>query len=140
MDVLPIYLVADMVRSLGAWNLAGTLFVLGQFAGFGDNFFKVNLQSHGDSQQGVQGWDAQFLFDKPHCLARQSGFLGNQIERKPVFCPFLFQKTGDLRANGFGYFIDRHAKAIHEKRLTNDATIVALCRSDKIQNGNKGIL
>jgi hypothetical protein len=30
-----------------------------------------------------------------------------------------------LRADGFGCFADRHAKAIHEKRLTNDATLVA---------------
>jgi hypothetical protein len=107
------------------WDLGELLFVLGQFAGFGDNFFKVNLQSHGDSQQGVQCWDSQFLFNKTHCLARQPGFLGNQIERKPAFCPFLFQKTGDLRAHGFGCFANRHAKAIHEKRLTIDATLVA---------------
>jgi hypothetical protein len=45
-----------------------------------------------------------------------------------------------LRAHGFGCFADRHDKAIHEKRLTNDATIVALFRSDKTHHCNKGNL
>jgi hypothetical protein len=136
---MPVYYTVSGTAQNGI-DLGEILFVLGQFAGFGDNFFKVNLHSHGDSQQGVQCWDSQFLFNKTHCLARQPGFLGNQIERKPAFCPFLFQKTGDLRAHGFGCFADRHDKAIHEKRLTNDATIVALFRSDKTHHCNKGNL
>jgi hypothetical protein len=107
------------------WDLGELLFVLGQFAGFGDNFFKVNLQSHGDSQQGVQCWDSQFLFNKTHCLARQPGFLGNQIERKPAFARSSFKRRATCEHMASDVLLIGTPKPYTKKRLTIDATLVA---------------